>query len=120
MVDAGNNKYLIKTKNYHIQLIEVLKNWAKKNATLSENMYKNFIQIRSGLGLPVLSEGMSSIEINSADSIKNNFFENSNSDGDHTIINFLEKNSALLQDQSLISLTSNSEDYLFTTDSKGD
>lgn len=46
LVDLGHERFMIKTKDHHINTLEFLQEWSQDNATLSEKKYSEYIANR--------------------------------------------------------------------------
>ena len=76
LVDLGNDRFVIKTKDDHLNLAKTLGEWLTYHSWLSEKEYKQYVEGRLGITYSLLNESVDFDHLHSISSIKNDIFQN--------------------------------------------
>ena len=74
LVNLGNDRFVIKTKDDHLDLAKTLGEWLTYHILLGEKEYKQYVEGRLGIRHPVLNESVDLDRLCSMSSIKNSLF----------------------------------------------
>lgn len=79
LTNLGNGRFILKYKDTYLQLFEELEKWIRLNAKMSEKNYKEYAEVKLDVKRKIFEENISTIRIDSIDSIKNSIFDHNSS-----------------------------------------